>query len=224
MPHVDWNERRAYQKRWKQENATKVRAQKRRARIKKKCLSKSLVVVLDDYRKRMSTPMTKTLVVVLEDYRKKLPTPPLRNKKRLAENTMNFVETIIKEIGNGSEPNKKSIEKGIWKSVERKTEHRANTIGRIHEVLKNETSGDVKTATPSTRDVKGSQKNALPNTKKSGDVRTAMPSTRRQEQRRTNRDALNERRREHRRKHRDAINRVEREYRRRHRETCNQRK
>ena len=82
MPHADWNERRAYQTRWKRENATKVRAQKRRARIKKKCLSKNLVVVLDDYRKRMSTPVTKTLVVVLEDYRKKLPAPPPKNKKR----------------------------------------------------------------------------------------------------------------------------------------------
>ena len=39
------------------------------------------------------------------------------------KHTMNVVETIIKEIGNGSEPNEKSIDKGIWKSVERKTEH-----------------------------------------------------------------------------------------------------
>ena len=63
-----------------------METQKRRARIKKKCLSKSLVVVLDDYRKRMSTPMTKTLTVVLDDYRlKKSPPPsPPKNEKRNA--------------------------------------------------------------------------------------------------------------------------------------------
>ena len=81
MPHANWQKRLACQRRWRRENPAKVRAQKRRARIKKKCLSKSLVVVLDDYRKRMSTPVTKTLVVVLEDYRKKkLPTPPSKKK------------------------------------------------------------------------------------------------------------------------------------------------
>ena len=71
MTHANWQERLACQRRWRRENRAKVRAQKRRARMKKKCLSKSLVVVLDDYRKRMSTPVTKTLVVVLEDYRLK---------------------------------------------------------------------------------------------------------------------------------------------------------
>ena len=82
MPHANWQKRLACQRRWRRENPTKVRAQKRRARIKKKCFSKTLVVVLDDYRKRMSTPVTKTLVVVLEDYRKKLPTPPPKNKRK----------------------------------------------------------------------------------------------------------------------------------------------
>ena len=48
MPYADWSKRYACQKRWKQENRGKVRAQKQRARIKKKCLSKSLVVVLED--------------------------------------------------------------------------------------------------------------------------------------------------------------------------------
>ena len=53
-------------------------------------LSRSLVVVLDDYRKRMSTPivMSKTLVVVLEDYRrKKLPPPLPKNKKEKGKRT-----------------------------------------------------------------------------------------------------------------------------------------
>ena len=102
MPYVDWSKRYACQKRWKQENRGKVRAQKQRARIKKKCLSKSLVVVLEDCCKkdeqlrrklhqrlyqRNRKRMTKTLMVVLEDCRlKKLPTPPPKNKKRNAHN------------------------------------------------------------------------------------------------------------------------------------------
>ena len=102
MPYADWSKRYACQKRWKQENRGKVRAQKQRARIKKKCLSKSLVVVLEDCCKkdehlrrklhqrlyqRNRKRMTKTLTVVLEDYRlKKLPTSPPKNKKRNARN------------------------------------------------------------------------------------------------------------------------------------------
>ena len=102
MPYADWSKRYACQKRWKQENRAKVRAQKQRARIKKKCLSKSLVVVLEDCCKkdeqlrrklhqrlyqRNRKRMTKTLTVVLEDYRlKKLPTSPPKNEKRNAHN------------------------------------------------------------------------------------------------------------------------------------------
>ena len=41
---------------------------------------------------------------------------------------MNVGETLIEEIGNKSELNEKSADKGIWKSVERKREHRANGI------------------------------------------------------------------------------------------------
>ena len=78
---------------------------------------------------------------------------------------MNLGETIIKEIGNESEPNEKSIGKGIWKSVERKRERRVNAIGK-------------KTVALSRRNLQGSLKNTLPNFKKSGDVRTAMQSTR----------------------------------------------
>ena len=97
MPYADWSKRYACQKRWKQENRGKVRAQKQRARIKKKCLSKSLVVVLEDCCKkdeqlrrklhqrlyqRNRKRMTKTLTVVLEDYRlKKLSTSPPKNER-----------------------------------------------------------------------------------------------------------------------------------------------
>ena len=100
MPYADWSKRYACQKRWKRENRGKVRAQKQRARIKKKCLSKSLVVVLEDCCKkdeplrrklhqrvyqRNRKRMTKTLTIVLEDYRlKKL--PPSKNEKRNAHN------------------------------------------------------------------------------------------------------------------------------------------
>ena len=116
MPHADWNERCAYQKRWKRENATKVRAQKRRARIKKKCLSKNLVVVLGDYRKRMSTPVTKTLVVVLEDYRKKLPTPPPKNKnKRKKRTRREHNELLSKKSGTDPSPPKRVSTKEFGK-------------------------------------------------------------------------------------------------------------
>ena len=92
---------------------------------------------------------------------------------------MNFVEIIIKEIGNGSEPNEKSIDKGIWKSVERKTERRANVIVRVHKVSKNERSGDVKTATSSTRDFESSdEQTATPLMRDvvSTDAKIATPS------------------------------------------------
>ena len=61
---------------------------------------------------------------------------------------MNIVETIIKEIGNGSELNEKSIDKGIWKSVERKAERRASAIGRNRKVPNAKKSTDEKTARP----------------------------------------------------------------------------
>ena len=88
MSHANWQKQLACQRRWRRENRAKVRAQKQRARIKKKCLSKSLVVVLDDYRKRMSTPVTKTLVVVLEDYRLKKTLDPPKNKKIKTHNEL----------------------------------------------------------------------------------------------------------------------------------------
>ena len=61
---------------------------------------------------------------------------------------MNSGETIIKEIGNESEPNEKSVDKGIWKSIERKRERererRGDAIARIHKVpnAKNELLGN----------------------------------------------------------------------------------
>ena len=47
--------------------------------------------------------------------------PLERKERRLTGRTVNVVKTIIEEIGNRSEPNKKSIGKGILKSAERKT-------------------------------------------------------------------------------------------------------
>ena len=41
---------------------------------------------------------------------------------------MNVGETLIEEIGNKSEPNEKSGDKRIWKSVERKRERGGNGI------------------------------------------------------------------------------------------------
>ena len=67
-------------------------------------------------------------------------------KNGLVGNPRNFL--IIKEIGNGSEPNEQSIDKGIWKSVERETKRPADAIGGIHKVPNAKKSIDEKTATP----------------------------------------------------------------------------
>ena len=74
---------------------------------------------------------------------------------------MNIVETIIKEIGKGSELNEKGIDKGIWKSAERKTERRASAIGGIRKVPNAKESTDEKTATPLMRDVVSTDANTV---------------------------------------------------------------
>ena len=177
MSHANWQERLACQRRWRRKNRAKVRAQKRRARIKKKCLSKSLVVVLDDYRKRMSTPVTKTLMVVLDDYRlKKSPPPPPKNEKRNAgnERCRNYYQLNRERI----RAQQKEYRQRNLKSVERRTEQRANVIVGVHEVPNAKKSTNVNTAPQSTRDAEGTLKNVVSNVKKSGDVKTALPSTR----------------------------------------------
>ena len=162
MPYVDWSKRYACQKRWKRENRAKVRAQKRRARIKKKCLSKSLVVVLEDCCKkdtrlrrklyqRNGKRMTKTLTVVLEDYRKKkLPTPP--PKKKIKTKTDYYRRDYYQRNRERIRAQRKECrQKNLEKYRARERELRGDA--RIHEVPNAKKSGDVKTATSSTRDV-----------------------------------------------------------------------
>ena len=211
MPHANWQERLACQRRWRRKNRAKVRAQKRRARIKKKCLSKNLVVVLDDYRKRMSTPVTMTLTVVLEDYRlKKLPTSPPNIGKRKTRNELrrdHYQRNRERIRAQRIEYRQRNLEK--CRAQERASRQRywQKNRGSLKEKL---TGQSKKHAAELQKEWRRKNRNAI--------------NERRREQRRTNRDALNERRREHRRQHRDVINRVEREYRRKHRETYNRRK
>ena len=210
MPHANWQERLACQRRWRRKNRAKVRAQKRRARIKKKCLSKSLVVVLDDYRKRMSTPVTKTLMVVLDDYRlKKSPPPPPKNEKRNAgnERCRNYYQLNRERIrAQRKEYRQRNLEK--CRAQDRATSQRYRQSSRGAECEKEyqrkhrAAINERRRGHPEKRCVERQKEWRRKN-------RDAI-NERHREQRRTNRDALNERRREHRRQHRrshrDAIN------------------
>ena len=221
MSHANWQERLACQRRWRRKNRAKVRAQKRRARIKKKCLSKSLVVVLNDYRKRMSTPVTKTLTVVLEDYRlKKLPTSPPKNEKRNAHNERcrNYYQLNRERIrAQRKEYRQRNLEK--CRAQDRATSqcYRQSSQGAECE-----------------KEYQRKNRNAI-NERRRGQIkkRNRVEYLRRnrdtlyqklKEYRRTNRDALNEKRREHRRQHRDVVNRAAREYQPKHGDALNQRK
>ena len=218
MSHANWQERLACQRRWRRKNRVKVRAQKRRARIKKKCLSKSLVVVLDDYRKRMSTLVTKTLVVVLEDYRlKKLPTSPPKNEKRNAHNERcrNYYQLNRERIrAQRKEYRQKNLKKCRVQDRASSRRYRQSSQGaQCEKEYRRKNRNERRRGHPKKRCVE-LQKEWR---RKNRDV----VNERRREQRRINREALNERRREHRRQHRDVINRAECEYRRKHRETYN---
>ena len=208
MPYVDWSKRYACQKRWKRENRAKVRAQKRRARIKKKCLSKSLVVVLEDCCKkdtrlrrklyqRNQKRMTKTLVVVLEDYRKKkLPTPPPKKKTKTDYYRRDYYQRNRERIrAQRKECRQRNLEKYRARERERTSRRRQNSRGAQRTEYREQRRANCD-----------------------------VVNERRREQRRANRETLNERRREHRRQHRDAINRAEREYRLKHRDALNKRK
>ena len=216
MPHTNWQDRLACQRRWRRENRAKVRAQKRRARIKKKCLSKSLVVVLDDYRKRMSTPVTKTLVVVLEDYRKKkLPTPPPKKKEKIKTKTDYYRSDYYQRnreriLAQRKECRQRNLEKYRARERERTSRRRQNSRGAQR--------------TEYRQHLQGAKKRCVELQKEWRRKNRDVVNERRREQRRANREALNERRREHRRQHRDAINRAEREYRLSHRDALNKRR
>ena len=225
MSHANWQERLACQRRWRRKNRAKVRAQKRRARIKKKCLSKSLVVVLDDYRKRMSTPVTKTLTVVLDDCRlkKSPPPPPPKNEKRNARNERfrNYYQLNRERIrAQRTEYRQRNLEK--CRVQARATSQRYRQSSRGAECEKEYRRKN--RAAINERRRGHPEKRCVERQKEWQRKNRDVINERRREQRRTNRDALNEKRREHRRQHRDAINRAEREYQQKHGDALNQRK
>ena len=210
MPYVDWSKRYACQKRWKRENRAKVRAQKRRARIKKKCLSKSLVVVLEDCckkdnrlrrklyqrnRKRMSTPVTKTLTVVLEDYRKKkLPTPPPKNKEKIKTDYYrpDYYQRNRERIrAQRKECRQRNLEKYRARERERTSRRRQNSRGAQR--------------TEYRQHLQGAQKRCVELQK---------------EWRRKNRDVVNERRRDYYQRNRERIRAQRKEYRQKNLERC----
>ena len=246
MPYADWSKRYACQKRWKQENRAKVRAQKQRARIKKKCLSKSLVVVLEDCCKkdeqlrrklhqrlyqRNRKRMTKTLTVVLEDYRlKKLPTSPPKNEKRNAHNerSRNYYQLNRERIRvQRKEWRQKNLEK--CRAQSRASSQWYRQKNAHNERCRNYYQLNRERILAQRKECR--QKN-LEKCRAQSRARIQRYRQRLQgvekrcvelqkEWRRKNRDVVNERLREQRRTNREALNEKRREHRRQHRDVIN---
>ena len=247
MPYADWSKRYACQKRWKQENRGKVRAQKQRARIKKKCLSKSLVVVLEDCCKkdeqlrrklhqrlyqRNRKRMTKTLTVVLEDYRlKKLPTSPPKNEKRNAHNerSRNYYQLNRERfLAQRKEWRQKNLEK--CRAQSRASSQRYRQKNAHNERCRNYYQLNRERILAQRKECR--QKN-LEKYRAQSRARIQRYRQRLQghpkkrcvelqkEWRRKNRDVVNERLRERRRTNREALNEKRREHRRQHRDVIN---
>ena len=227
MPHANWQKRLACQRRWRRENRAKVRAQKRRARIKKKCLSKSLVVVLDDYRKRMSNPVTKTLLVVLEDYRlKKLPTPPPKNKEKIKTKTDYYRRDYYRRnreriLAQRKECRQRNLERYRAQERERtsRRRYRRNSAQGKKRSRREPKEQRIRRKEWRQRNLEKCRAQSRASSRRYRQKSQAVE--RQKEWRRKNREVINERRREHRRQHRDAINRAEREHRRQHRDAIN---
>ena len=246
MPYADWSKRYACQKRWKQENRVKVRAQKQRARIKKKCLSKSLVVVLEDCCKkdeqlrrklhqrlyqRNRKRMTKTLTVVLEDYcLKKLPTSPPKNEKRNAHNerSRNYYQLNRERIRvQRKEWRQKNLER--CRAQSRASSQRYRQKNAHNERCRNYYQLNRERIRAQRKECR--QKN-LEKYRAQSRARIQRYRQRLQgvekrcvelqkEWRRKNRDVVNERLREQRRTNREALNEKRREHRRQHRDVIN---
>ena len=178
-------------------------------------------MVLDDYRKRMSTPVTKTLMVVLDDYRlKKSPPPPPKNEKRNARNERfrNYYQLNRERIrAQRKEYRQRNLEK--CRVQDRATSQRYRQSSQGAECEK-EYRRKNRAAINERRRGQIKKRNRVEYLQRNRDALYQKLK----EYRRTNRDALNEKRREHRRQHRDVVNRAEREYRRSHRDAINQRK
>ena len=238
MPYADWSKRYACQKRWKQENRGKVRAQKQRARIKKKCLSKSLVVVLEDCCKkdeqlrrklhqrlyqRNRKRMTKTLTVVLEDYRLKNKKIKTRNERRRDSYRRNREQIRAQR----KEWRQKNLEK--CRAQSRASSQRYRQKNAHNERCRNYYQLNRERILAQRKECR--QKN-LEKCRAQSRARIQRYRQRLQgvekrcvelqkEWRRKNRDVVNERLRERRRTNREALNEKRREHRRQHRDVIN---
>ena len=243
MPYADWSKRYACQKRWKQENRGKVRAQKQRARIKKKCLSKSLVVVLEDCCKkdeqlrrklhqrlyqRNRKRMTKTLTVVLEDYRlKKLPTSPPKNERRRDSYQLNReqIRAQRKECRRRNLERCRAQERARSQRYRQKNEKRNadNERCRNYYQLNRER---IRAQRKECRQ-KNLEKYRAQDRARIQRYRQRLQGVEKRcvelqkEWRRKNRNVVNERLRERRRTNREALNEKRREHRRQHRDVIN---
>ena len=246
MPYADWSKRYACQKRWKQENRGKVRAQKQRARIKKKCLSKSLVVVLEDCCKkdeqlrrklhqrlyqRNRKRMTKTLTVVLEDYRlKKLPTSPPKNEKRNAHNerSRNYYQLNRERfLVQRKECRQRNLEK--CRAQSRASSQRYRQKNAHNERCRNYYQLNRERIRAQRKECrqKNLEKYRAQERARIQRYRQRLQGVEKRcvelqkEWRRKNRDVVNERLRERRRTNREALNEKRREHRRQHRDVIN---
>ena len=246
MPYADWSKRYACQKRWKQENRGKVRAQKQRARIKKKCLSKSLVVVLEDCCKkderlrrklhqrlyqRNRKRMTKTLTVVLEDYRlKKLPTSPPKNKKIKTRNERrrdSYRRNREQILAQRKEWRQKNLEK--CRAQSRASSQRYRQKNAHNERCRNyyQLNRERIRARRTECRQKNLEKYRAQSRARIQRYRQRLQGVEKRcvelqkEWRRKNRDVVNERLREQRRTNREALNEKRREHRRQHRDVIN---
>ena len=242
MPYADWSKRYACQKRWKQENRGKVRAQKQRARIKKKCLSKSLVVVLEDCCKkdeqlrrklhqrlyqRNRKRMTKTLTVVLEDDRLKNKKIKTCNERRRDSYQLNReqIRAQRKECRRRNLERCRAQERARSQRYRQKNEKRNadNERCRNYYQLNRER---IRAQRKECRQ-KNLEKCRAQDRARIQRYRQRLQGVEKRcvelqkEWRRKNRDVVNERLRERRRTNREALNEKRREHRRQHRDVIN---
>ena len=176
-------------------------------------------MVLDDYRKRMSTPVTKTLTVVLEDYRL-IKLPPPENKKRNARNEhcRNYYQLNWERIrAQRKEYRQRNLEKCRAQDRATSQRYRQSSQGAEREKEYQRKNRD---AINERRRGQAKKRNRIEYLRRNRDALYQKLKEYRQKKR----DALNEKRREHRRQHRDAINRAEREYRQKDHDAFNQKK
>ena len=165
--------------------------------------------------------MTRTLTVVLDDYRlKKSPPPPPKNEKRNAgnERCRNYYQLNRERIrAQRKEYRQRNLEK--CRVQDRATSQRYRQSSRGAECEK-EYQRKHRNAINERR--RGQPKKCDRVEYLRGNREALYQKLK--EYRQNNRDALNEKRREHRRQHRDVVNRAAREYRRSHRDAINQRR